>query len=1592
MDLREIAAIAMDEALEESAVEDGLGDAFKGVANKVKSVGVQAKNAVIGSDVKGEAAQAAKLSTKDPVTQMNDLAAHDKARHKGNFDPSTMTCTLRDKMAEALISMHGKDGINDQVKQQLGDKAMQAGQQAANKQYGKETDPELDAIRKLNAKRKELAGKDKNSEEYKAVAAELDKRRDDYLKAKIGEAECAAVEGLIQKAKLPQFTEKVKAWAAGVRDKIKTAKEQEAENPVSAAQEIALEKVEEKGLGEVDYGEEGLESSGSANEGVREMTPEEMSEGEKSQPVEEAEPEEKNDESAPVENPGEESGAADPEEGRPDTPVENPVNPDGESPEEQQEEPVQQEPPQEEEQVTPEEDPVVQKPKTREEMKNDVNSAWEAYDNLLKDYDGSDEMREEIDKAKASYLDAKKALADRANDSMMAQMDLREDYEQAKAGRVQAEKNLAELKAKQAAGDKVEKSELDAAEKAVEEAKQTEQTALENFQNYEEPVKQAPEQSAPVLPAYSHQSVGYRVDGDHAEYTINGKQYVDTSNMGFFEAIAAAAKAGWQGKEVVTAWDKMSGRWDQIKASDRSGSAESLRNLQEGVAGFQAKSGFQRILEDNVRNRKLSDRERLIATQALDMINEGNGTEKAAKFYNDQMAKLSKSEDAKAESKAKEALNSAKAQAASDKNRRDEEMHSIKKANETQKGRLALTKMGIVPENATEEERHIAEQNKQKLDDAVAKQAIDLEKKLGKQLEKPLAESNPAIIATMSKVAADMSRSGDPVLEARAAQIMDTIIPVLEQSTDADAAYQELGRFKRLLGVNDEAPGRGRGGNDGHVPTISVPGVDHAGGGVLTGSDTPSTATMDTSFLDRSTKQSNGSLAKQNDIVNKIVADFKTVTGGTLDPNDISIKPGISSTKMSINLGANKNYAQALVDEIESGMGSVAGTVDANGKAKLPVGVSFDKNTNTLTMTFQNDQKGNVKFTHIIDSPEWKKFKDDNKGRGTFSLGVKEDGKPDMHTLDDAVHLMIAGQTGSGKSVKMHTLMNSLFESNSPDDLRVIMVDPKGTEFSKYQGDPHLIDDPVTDMNAAAARFNWLVDENENRAKLFQQARVRTLADYNKLGAEGKLPPGLPKHLPRIAMVVDELADLMATNAKDVDTAITRLSAKARSQGINLVLATQRPDSKVITGNVKNNIPSTVGMSVKKQVDSQVVGIDGLEKLPSKGPYVAKIGNDEPVYGEGAFMSDDDIDGMVNASKKAYGGGKPPTTPPTTPPTQTPPKTPQNTPPTTQPKVPPTQPIKSAPIANQPQTKDKQASDDINAGFDAFGAGIKAASEERLNRTGRSVDFKNGGEGHKMFKSMHPDWVEIDNGDGTSHFQKPTENVGNSQTENPKQPASQQPTPKKVSEMSDADLDAEIEKLEGGSAGASGEGRIKELRSERERREFKAFTGKLTGDAKSDRKAFEDLFEGDPFSVAIRNMSENEISELSAIFKGASGTDDQDATKKIREITNRFDVDGNRKVSEANLSDMSDDDLEKEHTALSTDKTYHQEDARSRMSSIKQEQDRRVLDFAKKSNLNYVKSALNQLQRYQPGTPSYDRIMNRLRAAVGGAKKLGTVK
>lgn len=350
-----------------------------------------------------------------------------------------------------------------------------------------------------------------------------------------------------------------------------------------------------------------------------------------------------------------------------------------------------------------------------------------------------------------------------------------------------------------------------------------------------------------------------------------------------------------------------------------------------------------------------------------------------------------------------------------------------------------------------------------------------------------------------------------------------------------------------------------------------------------------------------------------------------TLESFNIDAQIIGIVRGPSVTRFELTIprGIKISRITALSDDIALSLGA-ANVRIAPIPDKIAVGIEVpNKTVNT------------VFIRECISSPAFTNA----RSRLSFAVGKDITGKPVIGDIAKMPHMLIAGTTGSGKSVCINSMLISLLYKSTPEEVRLIMVDPKMVELGNYNGIPHLLIPVVTDPKKAAGALNWAVGEMERRYKLFADHQVRNLVGYNDLMRAERAKAeqeegGTPEQyqvLPQIVIVIDELADLMMVAAKEVETSICRIAQKARAAGMHLVVATQRPSADVITGIMKANIPSRIAFAVASQIESRIIlDTTGAEKLIGKGDMLyAPLGEGKPTRVQGCFISSDEIEAVI---------------------------------------------------------------------------------------------------------------------------------------------------------------------------------------------------------------------------------------------------------------------------------------------------------------------------------------------------------------------------
>jgi S-DNA-T family DNA segregation ATPase FtsK/SpoIIIE len=343
-----------------------------------------------------------------------------------------------------------------------------------------------------------------------------------------------------------------------------------------------------------------------------------------------------------------------------------------------------------------------------------------------------------------------------------------------------------------------------------------------------------------------------------------------------------------------------------------------------------------------------------------------------------------------------------------------------------------------------------------------------------------------------------------------------------------------------------------------------------------------------------------------------------------------SAGPVITRYEVEPAVGVRGNQIVALMKDLARGLGRTTIRVVETIPGKTCMGLELP-----------NEQRQMIALSEILDSAEYR----ESDSLLTLAMGKGITGEPVVADLAKAPHMLVAGTTGSGKSVAVNAMILSMLYKATPEDVRMIMIDPKMLELSVYEGIPHLLAPVVTDMKLAANALNWCVAEMENRYRVMSDLRVRNLAGFNQKVREARAAgkplfnpfpahPEVPEHLdtlPMIVVIIDELADLMMVAGKKIEELIARLAQKARAAGIHLILATQRPSVDVITGLIKANIPTRVAFQVSSKIDSRTI-LDqmGAESLLGQGDMLfLPPGTGYPQRIHGAFVADEEVHRIV---------------------------------------------------------------------------------------------------------------------------------------------------------------------------------------------------------------------------------------------------------------------------------------------------------------------------------------------------------------------------
>ncbi|OCA92217.1 DNA translocase FtsK [Pseudobacillus wudalianchiensis] len=352
----------------------------------------------------------------------------------------------------------------------------------------------------------------------------------------------------------------------------------------------------------------------------------------------------------------------------------------------------------------------------------------------------------------------------------------------------------------------------------------------------------------------------------------------------------------------------------------------------------------------------------------------------------------------------------------------------------------------------------------------------------------------------------------------------------------------------------------------------------------------------------------------QSEVLNETFKNFNVKASVV----NVTVGPSVTRFEVEPERGVKVSKITNLTDDIKRSLAA------RNIRIEAPI-----PGTQVIGIEVPNKESRPVQISEIISSQAFK----ENASPLTSALGLDISGEPVVLDLKKMPHGLIAGATGSGKSVCINSILVSLLYKAAPHELKLMLIDPKMVELAPYNGIPHLVSPVITDVKAATAALKWAVEEMERRYELFVHAGVRDITKYNEKAAEHGRKS---EHLPYIVIIIDELADLMMMSPADVEEAICRIAQKARACGIHLIVATQRPSVDVITGLIKANIPTRIAFSVSSQVDSRtIIDTGGAEKLLGRGDMLfLNNGASETVRLQGTFVSDDEIDTIVAHVRK----------------------------------------------------------------------------------------------------------------------------------------------------------------------------------------------------------------------------------------------------------------------------------------------------------------------------------------------------------------------
>ena len=369
-------------------------------------------------------------------------------------------------------------------------------------------------------------------------------------------------------------------------------------------------------------------------------------------------------------------------------------------------------------------------------------------------------------------------------------------------------------------------------------------------------------------------------------------------------------------------------------------------------------------------------------------------------------------------------------------------------------------------------------------------------------------------------------------------------------------------------------------------------------------------------------KASAGDIKENANIIKNTLASF----GISVEIDSVMVGPTVTRYAMKPAQGVKLSKIAALHDNLALALAAKSIVIQAPIPGEALVGIEIpNKNTTTVGAgsLFASEEFQNSKFALPL------------------AIGKNIAGKPEIISLDKAPHMLVAGQTGAGKSVTVHAIINSLLYKHGPDTLKFIMVDPKKVEMTFYEGIPHLYTPIIKDAKKAILALRWAVNEMERRYDVLVENKVNNIESYHNIvqkDREKNNGESEKEGMPFIVIIIDELSDIMMQYPKELEAGIVAIAQKARAVGIHLVLSTQRPSVNVVTGLIKANVPTRIALSVASAIDSKtILDMAGAEKLLGRGDMLYKTGSmSKPVRVQSAFISEDEVKAVVRFLKKAY--------------------------------------------------------------------------------------------------------------------------------------------------------------------------------------------------------------------------------------------------------------------------------------------------------------------------------------------------------------------